>query len=51
MKISSKSAICSFKKSFFRLCLKVLRLLVRLSVSWVMFQKLDECMNKQTDRC
>ena len=29
----------SFKKYFFKLCLKVLRFLVRLSVSGVLFQK------------
>ena len=41
----------SFKKYFFKLCLKTLRFLVRLSVSGVFYsKKLDQYMTKQVDQ-
>ena len=38
--------LSSFKKYFFKLCLKVLRFLVRLSVSGVLFQKVGPIYGK-----
>ena len=38
--------LSSFKKYFFKLCLKLLRFLVRLSVSGVLFQKVGPIYDK-----
>ena len=46
LKPNKSQFLSSFKKYFFKLCLKILKFLVRLNVSGVLFQKVGPIYDK-----